>query len=119
MADGRRARAGQFAERVNAAVELVGSGVQAAEAARVLARRFGTSVRQARRYVDRAAAGGPMAVVEPTVVFTVKLPVGLAERVRGRARGSGHTISAVVARALEQLLVQELVSRGRGERSRR
>src|SRR5215469_2944577 len=102
---GDRARAGEYAGRVNAAAGLVEAGVPAAEAARVLAGRFGCSVRQARRYVDRAASGRVDAP-EPAVVFTVKLPAGLAGRVREHARVSGRTISAVVAQALEEFLAR-------------
>jgi hypothetical protein len=45
------------------------------------------------------------------VVFTVKLPAALAERVRAHARESGSTISAVVTHALTEFL-----SRGRRQR---
>ena len=77
----------------------------AAEAARVLAERFTVSVRQARRYVDRAAQGGAVVPVpDPNVVFTVRLPAWLAERVREHARSSGLTISAVVTDALVESL---------------
>src|SRR5215472_16285145 len=103
---GRRAGAGQQADRINAAAELAEAGVAAAEAARVLAGRFGCSVRQARRYVDQAAASGRVAVPEPGVVFTVKLPGRLAVAVREHARVSGRTISAVVAQALEEFLAR-------------
>jgi hypothetical protein len=99
-----RAGSGEHAERVNAAAELAETGVPAAEAARVLAGRFGCSVRQARRYVAAAAAGGRVQAPEATVVFTVKLPVRLAAAVREHARASGRTISAVVAQALEEFL---------------
>jgi hypothetical protein len=99
----RRAGGGERAERVNAAAELAEAGVPAAEAARVLAGRFGCSVRQARRYVD-AAGGGRVTAPEATVVFTVKLPGRLAAAVREYARASGRTISAVVAQALEEFL---------------
>ena len=75
----------------------------AAEAARVLAARFGCSVRQARRYADQAV-DGRVAVPEPTVVFTVKVPARVAQAVREHARASGRTISAVVAQALEEFL---------------
>lgn len=85
-----------------------------AEAAPVLAERFGCSVRQARRYAERAASGGRAAVPEATTVFTVRLPEVLVARVRERARQSGSTISAVVARALTEFLV-----RGHGKRPRR
>lgn len=104
MAGGRRARGGDYAARVNEAAALVEAGVPAAEAARVLAGRFAVSERQARRYVDQAAASGRLAIPEVSVVFTVKLPAALAERVRTRAREHGVTISALVARALAEFL---------------
>jgi hypothetical protein len=52
-----------------------------------------------------------VAVPEASVVFTVKLPAALAERVRGHARDAGVTISALVARAL-----REFFERGRRQR---
>jgi hypothetical protein len=104
----------EHALRVNAAAEMAAGGAVPAQAARLLAVRFGVSVRQARRYVDQAAVGGLVEVPEPAVVFTVKLPVRLAEQVRAQARESGTTISALVTRALIEFL-----SRGRTERPRR
>ena len=104
MAGGRRAGGGEYAARVNAAAELVEAGVPVAEAARELAGRFGCSQRQARRYVGRAAAGGPVEAPQATTVFTVKLPVRLVARVRAHAAGSERTISSVVAQALEEFL---------------
>jgi len=111
MVGGRRVDGVQYAERVNAAAHLVEAGVPVAEATGVLAGRFGVSLRQARRYVDQAMAGGRVPVPEPSVVFTVKLPAALAARVRTDARGSQTTISAVVTRALT-----EFFTRGRTER---
>ena len=103
---GGRADAGEYARRVNAAAELLTSGAPLAEAARVLADRFGCSARQARRYVERAAHDGPTAVPEATTVFTVRLPAVLVARVRERARESGSTISALVAQALTEFLAR-------------
>jgi predicted HicB family RNase H-like nuclease len=77
-----------------------------AEAAPVLAERFGCSVRQARRYAERAAASGPTVVPEQSTVFTVRLPAALVARVRERARESGSTISTVVAQALTESLAR-------------
>jgi len=105
-AGGGRADAGEYARRVNAAAELLGAGVAVAEAARVLAGRFGCSARQARRYVERAAQDGPAAVPEATTVFTVRLPATLVARVRQRARDSGSTISALVVQALTEFLAR-------------
>jgi len=113
MAGGRRARADEYAARVNAAAELVAAGAEVADAARELAGRFGLSQRQARRYLERAA-GGRVEVPQATTVFTVKLPVQLVARVRAHAAGSGRTISSVVGQALDEFL-----SRGRRERPRK
>jgi DNA-binding transcriptional regulator LsrR (DeoR family) len=111
---GGRARGEEYAARVNAAAELVAAGWAMADATRELARRFGLSERQARRYVERAVAGGPVQVPQATIVFTVKLPAQLVARVRAQAAGSGRTISSVVAQALEEFL-----SRGRRQRPRK
>ena len=110
----RRADEVQYAERVNAAADLVAAGVPAVEAAARLADRFRVSARQARRYVDQSVSTGPRPVPETSVVFTVRLPASLAARVRRQAARSGTTISATVADALTQYL-----SRGRGRGSRR
>jgi hypothetical protein len=106
MAGDRRVRAGEQAERVNAAADLLEAGMPAAEAARMLAARFAVSARQARRYADQARASGRAEVPEASVVFTVKLPAALAGRVRAHARESGTTISAVVTRALTEFLAR-------------
>jgi hypothetical protein len=103
---GDRVPAGEYAERVNAAADLAEAGVPVAEAARLLAGRFGCSQRQARRYAERAALAGRVDVPRPTSVFTVKLPAGLGAAVREHARASGRTISAVVAQALEEFLAR-------------
>jgi hypothetical protein len=110
---GSRAGGAQFAQRVNEAADLVERGASAADAARVLAARFGVSERQARRYVDQAASAGRQVVPPPSVVFTVKLPAVLAARVRRRAARSGVTISGLVAEALTEYLSSQ---RGRSSR---
>jgi hypothetical protein len=82
MPDRRRARVAQYAERVNRALGLLRRFPPAA-VLRTLARRYRISPRQARRYVEAAQEhpeGVP--VPEATVVFTVKLPVSLARRLR-------------------------------------
>jgi hypothetical protein len=111
MAGDRRVDAVEYSTRINAAVQLVQAGVSVAEAVAVLADRFGVSRRQAHRYVERAGAGGRVPVPEASVVFTVKLPAVLAERVRAHAHEGQTTISAVVTRALS-----EFFTRGRRQR---
>jgi hypothetical protein len=103
---GGRVDAGEYARRVNAASELLESGVVVVEAAQILAERFGCSTRQARRYAEHAAKEGPVAAPEPTTVFTVKLPAVLAARVRQRAQESGATISYLVTQALTEFLAR-------------
>jgi predicted HicB family RNase H-like nuclease len=108
MTGGRgRVDAREYARRVNAAAEQLESGVSVAEAARLLAERFDCSLRQARRYVERAGEAGRRVAPEVTTVFTVRLPATLVARVRERARGSGSTISAVVAQALTEFLARD------------
>jgi transposase len=97
---GGRADSAEYTERVNAAADLLAEGMSVVDAATDLATRFGVSIRQARRYVDRATETGPRPVPEGSVVFTVKLPASLATRVRQHARDTGVTISALVTQAL-------------------
>lgn len=113
MTDGRRARADQVAKRINTASELLDSGLEVVEATRTLARRHRLSERQARRYVDRARAGGAVDVPGAKVVFTVKVPAELARRVRRLAKTTGQTISAVVSQALTEFLDRPGEGRGR------
>jgi DNA-binding transcriptional regulator LsrR (DeoR family) len=104
MAGTHRARADQYARRINAAAELLATGLDAAEAARRLARRYRLSERQAWRYVEQARDQGTVEVPSPKVVFTVKLPTDLVRHVRRQAKQSGQTISALVAQALKEFL---------------
>jgi hypothetical protein len=106
MPGDRRAGAAEHAAHVNEAAGLLEAGAAAAEAARLLAGRLGCSQRQARRYVAQAAAGGRVPVPEEAAVFTVRLPVRLGAAVREHARGSGRTVSAVAAQALEEFLAR-------------
>jgi hypothetical protein len=114
MVAGRRAGSSEYAERVNAAAELVDAGMSTVDVARVLADRFAVSQRHARRYVDHANSGDRVLAAEATTVFTVRLPTSVAAKVRARARESGGTISALVAQALTEFL-----ARGQGKRPRR
>jgi hypothetical protein len=101
---GSRADDVQYAERVNAAADLLAGGVSVVDATVALAARFGVSTRQARRYVGQAAVTGRRQVPQSSVVFTVKLPASLAARVRERAARSDVAISALVAQALTEFL---------------
>jgi hypothetical protein len=104
MAGRRRAGAGEYAQRVNAAAALL-RGRSPAETVRVLAAGHGLSERQARRYV-RAAERAPAGLVVPErcAVFTVRLPVSLIARLRSFARAHGQTLSATVTEAVQSYL---------------
>lgn len=101
---GSRADDARYAQRVNAAADLLDNGMSVADATTALADRFGVSTRQARRYVDQATSAGRRDVPEASVVFTVKLPTSLAAQVRAKAAQSGMSISATVTHALTEFL---------------
>lgn len=104
MGTRRRARADEYAERVNATVALLGER-SAADAARALAAGYAISERQARRYVRGALERpGGVAVPERTAVFTVRLPVDVIAALRRHVRLSGQTLSATVAEAVRSHL---------------
>lgn len=107
MSEGRRARADQRAQRINAAAGLLDDGATVAEAVAQVADEFELSSRQARRYVELARESGEVAVPEVAVVFTVRLPAGLVARLRRHAADTHRTLSALVAEALEQLLERD------------
>jgi hypothetical protein len=70
------------------------------------------SPRQAYRYLQQAQRlKEPLAVIEPKLAFTVKLPPSLIQRVRLYASVRNLSISEVVSRALLALLPR---GRGRG-----
>lgn len=104
MSPGSRARADQAAQRINAAAALLARGIEVPAAARQLARRHRLSERQARRYLERARAEGPVEVPRAKVAFTVKLAADVVGRVRTQARRSGRTVSALVTQAIVEYL---------------
>ncbi|SRR5216684_329008 len=108
---GRRAGAGEYAQRVNAAAALL-RGRSPAEAARVLAAEHALSQRQARRYVQAAQrAPEGVAVPEASAVFTVRLPLSLIAGLRSLARANARSLSGVTAEA-----VRVYLDHARGER---
>ncbi|MBM3288189.1 MAG: ribbon-helix-helix protein, CopG family [Candidatus Eisenbacteria bacterium] len=100
-----KSRADEYAQRVNEALKLLETGTSSTEVAQELAERHGVSVRQGWRYVREATERSvPLDVPEQKVVFTVKLPESLAERVRAVAAARGKTLSGLVSEALEAWL---------------
>ena len=98
----------QKAERLNAAHRLLKRGTDLPEAARVLAREFTLSRRQAYRYLQEAQAiKRPVPVKSPNVAITVKVPEDIATKLREYAHSTGSTIGDVVSRAVTSLLARE------------
>jgi predicted DNA-binding transcriptional regulator YafY len=95
----------QKAERVNAAHRLLKRGTDLREAARVLAREFTLSRRQAYRYLEEAAAiGHPIPIAEPSVPITLKIPGSVVRDLRSYSAASGLTLGEIVARAISTFL---------------
>ena len=100
------------AQRINAAVELIGQYGSLAQAAHALATRYAISKRQAYRYVREASGlGEKVPVPEPKIAFTVKLAETLVQHLRRHAQATGRPLSDIVTQALETFLVK---GRGRG-----
>src|SRR6516225_3443963 len=82
----------QKALNLNAAHGLLSRGSSVAEAATILARERGISLRQAYRYLQRARVlGRAIPVGEPSVPATFKIPRDvLAQLCRAEAKGTVH-----------------------------
>jgi transposase len=100
-----RSSAQQRNERINLAISLLKQYPSSTQVISELQKRFGISQRQAYRYVQEAEkATGLLAIPEPKIVFTVKLPISLVQRLREFARSKRQTISDITAHALERIL---------------
>ena len=101
----RRSHKPELAERINLAFTLLSKEKPESQIVNQLMKTFGVSKIQAYRYVRQAKANkGPIAIPETSIVFTVKLPPSLIERIRTFARFKGMSISKVVRTALEDFL---------------
>gem|GEM_PF-492192 len=96
----------QVARRVNAAAAMLDQQADLTAAIRQLQQDFGVSARQARRYLDQAQQHGRRDIPAAKVVFTVRVPSDLVDRVRHYAVQRGQTISIAVSHALTQFLDQ-------------
>ena len=109
----RRASGGEFAGRVNRAVELLALGSRSAAVRRVLELEFSLSARQALRYVRAAQVSpGGVAAPEATATFTVRLPVSVIAAARADAARRGEALGALTAAALRGHLMGEDRSQG-------
>ena len=93
---------------MNAAFDLREKGHARAEAAALLAAKFGLSRRHAYRYLQEAhAIKNSMPLGVATIPMTVRIPEDVASRLRAYAKQRGLTISAVVAQAITNVLPEE------------
>ena len=100
-----RAAGPEHAKRLNLALGWVGQGLSPAETAGRLAAAVKISLRQAHRYVEQARElKAPVPAVGTKVVFTVKLPKLLVDRLHCYAETTGPTLSEIVGRAWMALL---------------
>ena len=88
-------------ERINLAFGWLQHGLPPAEVSQRLTGVAGISHRQAFRYVELAQQlKEPLAAVDAKVVFTVKLPQTLVDRLHQYAESTGQTLSQIVSKSL-------------------
>jgi len=108
-----RASDARKAERLNQARTLLRARAPLPEAAERLARDWSVTKRQAYRYLQRAQQlKEPVPVEDAKVSFTVKLSRRLVERLRTYAASTGLTLSEIVSRAVQAVLLHRGGGRG-------
>jgi hypothetical protein len=104
----KRANAAERAKRVNHAFTLLKKKYSSTRAIDEIMKQYSISHRQAQRYVNEAEKVKKLLPIpEPTVVFTVKLPVSLVHHLRELPRPLGQSLSDMVSQALYKLLESE------------
>jgi hypothetical protein len=99
-----RASEAQRIRRLNLAFDWLQHGLSPPEATQRLASTAGISHRQAYRYVEEAQTlKTPLPEADAKVVFTVKLPQTLVDRLHRYAETTGQTLSQIVSQALGAL----------------
>ena len=102
-----RAHNQELAKRVNLAFMLLCKKMPVAQIIIHLTDEFGVSKIQAYRYIQQAKENKEqVAIPEVSVVFTVKQPPSLVNKVREFADTKGVSISKVVKTALEEFLAK-------------
>ena len=100
-----RATKTQKSEHLNAAHGLLSRATNMADAATMLSRERGISLRQAYRYLEQAQAiGHAVPVAERTIPVTFKVPGDVIQQLRAYAAANNLTLSEIVTRALRAFL---------------
>jgi len=104
--------AGQKAERLNHARQVLAQVEALPEAVERMVRDCGISPRQAYRDLQQARRlRAPVPVPDATIAFTVKLSRSLVGALRAHAQATGLSLSEIVRRGVSRLLAR---SGGRG-----
>lgn len=100
-----RSSAAERNQRVNLTISLLKQLPSSSRVVIELVNRYGLSRRQAHRYVQEAQETDTLLPVpEPKIVFTVKLPGSLVQRIRALANATGDSLSELTSDALERFL---------------
>ncbi len=103
-----RSRNSELARRINQAYVLLQKDKPLPQIVERLMEMYGVSQIQAYRYIQQARENnGKLAIPEASVVFTVKQPPGLINRIKKFASAKGISISKVVRTALEEFLAKK------------
>jgi len=95
----------QKAQRLNAAYRLLERRMSMADAAALLSQEEAISLRHAYRYLQTAAQlEQPVAVAEPALPITFKIPGSAIQALRAYANAHDLTLSEVVTRAITQFV---------------
>lgn len=96
-----RASEAQRITRLNLAFTWLRQGLTPPEVTERLTTEAGISHRQAHRYVEEAQElNTPLPPADAKVVFTVKLPQAVVDRLHRYAASTGQTLSQIVSQAL-------------------
>ena len=107
----QRASEAQRITRLNLAFDCLRHGLSPPEVTERLVAETGISPRQAYRYVEEAQRlDAPLPAADAKIVFSVKLPQALVDRLHRYAESTGQTLSQIVSQALWALFRR----RGRG-----
>jgi predicted DNA-binding transcriptional regulator YafY len=91
--------------RINTAIKLLSQNLEQGQIVVELMNRYKVSKRQAYRYLQAAqGATHPLPLSESKIVFTVKLPKSVVQRIREFALSSGQSLSDITTDALENFL---------------
>jgi predicted DNA binding CopG/RHH family protein len=103
-----RSQNSEMAKRINQAYVLLQKEKAHSQIVERLKEMYGVSQIQAYRYVQQAKEiNGKIAIPETSVVFAVKLPPTLINRVKKFARLKGMSISKMVRTAVEEFLAKK------------